>query len=424
MWVRHRREGLTLVVAARRRSRWFVLVAGMTEAGFAGNQRYLIVTTAGACVLGGLGAARVLQGVGWLGARAFKDERAGALTAAGAFFVSLAVFSPFIVEKADNTGSVSGRAAPRGPAVARPQGPDRRGGRPRAHRGVRPGVFSGPFQTQMVAYHLHLHGIQVGSIVDARAGRGVPHPDGARRPARGQADRRPLPARGHQGQVASAHRAAGARGSRVSACGAGRSDGAAAAGLTRAGRRNARTNHYDRPVASVASRARALPSVGPLSTGLLVPAAVLFVLFAASLYLRTKSLGESLWMDEGLSIGIASQPLFDIPGVLRVDGSPPLYYMLLSVWIDVFGDGPADTQSLSMVDRAAHDPRRDVGRLEPLRPARRPDLRGALRGQPLPHELRAGDAHVLAHAAALAAHGGGLPARVRVPPALATCRRS
>ena len=76
---------------------------------------------------------------------------------------------------------------------------------------------------------------------------------------------------------------------------------------------------------------------------------MLLVLLAASLYLRTESLGESLWMDEGLSIGIASQPLFDIPGVLRVDGSPPLYYMLLSVWIDVFGDGPADTQSLSMV---------------------------------------------------------------------------
>ena len=101
-------------------------------------------------------------------------------------------------------------------------------------------------------------------------------------------------------------------------------------------------------MASVASRARALPSVGPLSTGLLVPAAALVVLLAVSAYLRTKSLGDSLWMDEGLSIGIASQPLFDIPSVLRVDGSPPLYYMLLSVWIDVFGDGPADTQGLSM----------------------------------------------------------------------------
>jgi len=79
-----------------------------------------------------------------------------------------------------------------------------------------------------------------------------------------------------------------------------------------------------------------------------VPAAVLLGLLAVSLYLRTISLGESLWMDEGLSIGIASQPLFDIPGVLRVDGSPPLYYMLLSVWMDVLGSGPADTQGLSV----------------------------------------------------------------------------
>ena len=102
-------------------------------------------------------------------------------------------------------------------------------------------------------------------------------------------------------------------------------------------------------MASVASRARALPSVGSLPAGFVLPALVLLVLLAVSLYLRTKSLGESLWMDEGLSIGIASQPLFDIPGVLRVDGSPPLYYMLLSVWMDVFGNGPAETQGLSMV---------------------------------------------------------------------------
>ncbi len=79
-----------------------------------------------------------------------------------------------------------------------------------------------------------------------------------------------------------------------------------------------------------------------------VPAAIVFVLVAVSLFLRTNSLGESLWMDEGLSIGIASQPLFDIPGVLRVDGSPPLYYMLLSVWMDAFGDGPGETQGLSV----------------------------------------------------------------------------
>jgi mannosyltransferase len=101
-------------------------------------------------------------------------------------------------------------------------------------------------------------------------------------------------------------------------------------------------------VASVASRLRPLPRVGSLPSSFVLPAAALFVLLAVSFVLRTDSLGESLWMDEGLSIGIASQPLFDIPGVLRVDGSPPFYYMLLSVWMDLVGNGPGETQALSV----------------------------------------------------------------------------
>jgi mannosyltransferase len=102
-------------------------------------------------------------------------------------------------------------------------------------------------------------------------------------------------------------------------------------------------------VASVASpRARAFPRPESLPRNSLLVGIALLGLFALSAYLRTNSLGESLWMDEGLSIGIASQPLFDIPGTLKVDGSPPLYYMLLSVWMDAFGNGPADSQALSV----------------------------------------------------------------------------
>ncbi len=160
MWVRHRRERLTLVVAFGGLA-WFVVVAGMTEAGFAGNQRYLIVSTASACVIGGLGAARVLQGVGWLGTRVFGDARAGALTAAGAFIVSLLIFSPFIAEKANNSGRVSGGLRHEAQLWHDLKGLIKEaGGRERI---VSCGtVFSGPFQTQMVAYELHLHGIQVG----------------------------------------------------------------------------------------------------------------------------------------------------------------------------------------------------------------------------------------------------------------------
>ena len=101
-------------------------------------------------------------------------------------------------------------------------------------------------------------------------------------------------------------------------------------------------------MASVSARIRPLPSVRPLPSSFVLPAAVLFGLLVVSFYLRTHSLGESLWMDEGLSIGIASQPLLDIPHVLRVDGSPPLYYMLLSVWMKATGNGPAETQGLSV----------------------------------------------------------------------------
>src|SRR5690606_19301626 len=69
----------------------------------------------------------------------------------------------------------------------------------------------------------------------------------------------------------------------------------------------------------------------------LLAGATLVVLVAISAYVRTRAISGSFWMDEGLSVGIASYPLSEIPGVLRDDGSPPLYYALLHVWMDVFG---------------------------------------------------------------------------------------
>ena len=65
--------------------------------------------------------------------------------------------------------------------------------------------------------------------------------------------------------------------------------------------------------------------------------------------LRTTALHARYWIDEGLSVGIASHPFFDIPAVLRQDGSPPLYYLLLHVWTALFGDGEARTHALSVL---------------------------------------------------------------------------
>lgn len=106
------------------------------------------------------------------------------------------------------------------------------------------------------------------------------------------------------------------------------------------------------PVPTHLSRARAMPNslaaVGFPSVVVGV-GAVLVGLVAVSLLIRTQALGASLWIDEGLSIGIASHPLLEIPGLLRLDGSPPLYYLLLSGWMAVLGTGPAATQALSLV---------------------------------------------------------------------------
>jgi mannosyltransferase len=59
--------------------------------------------------------------------------------------------------------------------------------------------------------------------------------------------------------------------------------------------------------------------------------------------------GSALWLDEALTVDIARAPLRDLPEALRHDGSPPLYYALLHVWIRAFGDGDVAVRSLSGV---------------------------------------------------------------------------
>ena len=58
---------------------------------------------------------------------------------------------------------------------------------------------------------------------------------------------------------------------------------------------------------------------------------------------------SALWLDEALSVNIATLPLGDIGEALRHDGHPPLYYLLLHVWTEVFGTGDVAVRSLSGV---------------------------------------------------------------------------
>ncbi|MDP9072626.1 MAG: glycosyltransferase family 39 protein [Actinomycetota bacterium] len=80
----------------------------------------------------------------------------------------------------------------------------------------------------------------------------------------------------------------------------------------------------------------------PVATGLVVLGLVLRFLIASE-----------LWLDESLSVNIARLPLHRIPGALRQDGAPPLYYVLLHYWMLVFGEGNFAVRALSGVASVA-----------------------------------------------------------------------
>jgi hypothetical protein len=75
----------------------------------------------------------------------------------------------------------------------------------------------------------------------------------------------------------------------------------------------------------------------------------LLLMTAISIYLRTRQLHFFFWIDEGLSVGIASHPLGHIPSLLRQDGSPPLYYLILHLWMSWRGHSEVATHELSLI---------------------------------------------------------------------------
>ncbi len=95
----------------------------------------------------------------------------------------------------------------------------------------------------------------------------------------------------------------------------------------------------------VPSRPRALSRRDPVAKDVLALAGVLAILA----FLWGRQRGIVYWHDEGISIGISSHPLAEIPRLLRQDGSPPLYYGILHVWMRVFGSSEPATHLLSLL---------------------------------------------------------------------------
>src|SRR3954454_3649689 len=101
------------------------------------------------------------------------------------------------------------------------------------------------------------------------------------------------------------------------------------------------TTVLDRPVRTVGDEGsrNPVPRWIPPAVALAVAAGLVLRFFVRS----------DLWLDEALSVNIARLPLGQIPSALRHDGAPPLYYLLLHVWMRVFGTGDEAVRALSGV---------------------------------------------------------------------------
>ncbi len=104
---------------------------------------------------------------------------------------------------------------------------------------------------------------------------------------------------------------------------------------------DARTTDPGRELPGRAVQGRRRPQVAT--------ATALASLIAVSVLLRLEGAGVWLWIDEALTVGLAQQPITEIPSMLRLDGSPPLYYLVLHVWLQLFGSGEAASHALSLV---------------------------------------------------------------------------
>ena len=129
-----------------------VAVALMTEAGFAGNLRYVALPAAVVCIL---------AGAGWVGLARAARTRGGRGAAIAVAVATATLFAPFTVSDVRQLDEGMRRVAIEADLYgANLQAVIAKAGGEARVKACGP-VFTGPFQTQALAWHLHLHGSEV-----------------------------------------------------------------------------------------------------------------------------------------------------------------------------------------------------------------------------------------------------------------------
>jgi hypothetical protein len=139
---------------------WLGMVSAMTQAGFSGNQRYLMVASGIICVLAGTGWGWFVSAGGALATRLGHPRRATAAMVA-AFVLVLAFFAPFTYRRAQALHRVEVNLHKQALARERLKGLVASvGGRDAILACGHP--YAGAFQIPLVAWYLRIPGVEVG----------------------------------------------------------------------------------------------------------------------------------------------------------------------------------------------------------------------------------------------------------------------
>jgi mannosyltransferase len=103
-----------------------------------------------------------------------------------------------------------------------------------------------------------------------------------------------------------------------------------------------------RPIAPPVDKVAVEPE-HPRRGGRLDVLTVLFGLAAVAGLLLRLWPRSALWLDEAQTVAFAREPLLRIPSLLRTDGAPPLYYLMLHLWMAAFGSSTFGVRLFSVL---------------------------------------------------------------------------